>query len=267
LRLLRRIVSGRSAAGQAGYTLIEMIMVIAILGLLTVAVNQAIGQAVRVSSRGTESMTAIKQIENAFHWVTIDVQQSRIVEPELVTGFPLDLSWVGWDGHTHAITYSVNGSDFERIAYLDGELESDMVAARYISTDATATYCRLTGSGTFSLPDAGDSFNITGGQTASSGQISVSAGSVSVTTTGTATYDSGAWSTPAAGDTVTVTAASSGTRGTWSSENTEAVLQKTQDTDGDAVLRGSALMLTITAFGGDGSHHSETRQGMIFTRS
>jgi prepilin-type N-terminal cleavage/methylation domain-containing protein len=263
----RRVCLPKRLSGQAGYTLIEMIMVIALMGLITVAINQAIAQTVRISSHGTDSMTAIKQVEDALRWFTLDVQQSQIIEPEPGDGFPLSLSWAESDSTQHAVTYTINGSELERSVSIAGSPLTDMVVARYINPDATATNCRLAVGGTFTLPDIGDAFTITGGQLASSGQLKVTSVSVSVTTTGTATYSSGNWSTPAAGDEVIVTAANSATNGTWSSTNASATASLTQDTDGDAVFRGNALMLTLTAYGGDKSTYSETREIMIFSRS
>jgi prepilin-type N-terminal cleavage/methylation domain-containing protein len=252
---------------QAGYTLIEMVMVIAILGILSMAVNQAIVHTVRISSHGTDSMTAISQLENAFRWVNIDVQQSQIIEPEMGNGFPLSLSWVGWNGAIHAVTYTVQDGELTRNVFSNGAPVTQMAIARYLDPDTAVTNCRLTGKGNFSLTDIGDTFTITGGQQSSSGQISVTTGSVSVTTTGTATFHSGAWSTPAAGDQVIVRANGADTKGTWNSANTGASLALTQDDDGDASLRGSALILILTAFGGESSANSETRESIIFSRS
>ncbi len=252
---------------QAGYTVIEMLMVIAILGLLTGAVTQIIGHAVRTSSHGTDSLTAIKQLENAFHWITIDTQQSRTIETDVGNGFPFMLSWVEWDGTTHAVTYTIEDNEIKRSSSIDGAEPTVLVVARYVDTNISATYCRLSGSGAFDLLDANDAFIITGGQEASSGHITVNNGSVSVTTTGTATYDSGAWATPAEGDTVTITADTDDTRGTWISDNTAAVLVLSEDDDSNANLTGTVLVMTITANGGDGSPYSEIRQGAIFSRS
>jgi Tfp pilus assembly protein PilX len=241
-----------------------MVMVIAILGLLTVAVNQAIVQVVRVSSRGSDSMTAMKQIENALHWMSIDVQQAQSIEPELGTGFPLSLSWTEWDGTRHAAVYTIVGGELKRSVAINNDPPTVMVIARYI--DPAATNVRLTGHGTFQLSDANDTFTITG-QPASSGHITINAGAIAATTTGTATYSSGAWSTPAPGDKVTIRATSSGTRGSWRADTTGVVLQLTQDANGNAVFKGSAVVLTLTAFGGEGSSYHETRQGLVFSRS
>lgn len=261
--------------GQAGYTLIEMIMVIAILGLITVAITQTVAHSVRISSHGADSMTAIKQVEAAFHWISIDAQQAQKIEPGLNTGFPLNIYWKEWDGTQHFVKYSFNGTEMKRdvVIKVNDIMTSSTttVVARYVSTNASATYCRVTGSGTFKLPDVNDAFTITGGQQASSGYIKVDGdtGGLTVTKTGTATYNpgTGAWSTPHAGDTVVVKATSASPTGTWTSDNTEALLGLTQDNDGDAILGGTSLILTMTAYGGDNSPYQETRQGMAFSRT
>ncbi len=243
-------------------------MVIVILALLTVGINQAIAHTIRIGSRGADSMTAIKQVEDGFHWVTIDAQQAQSIQPALDSGFPLKFSWVEWDGTQHTVTYSFNGTQIERHAVASTNV-TDTVVARYIVTDASATRCRLTGNGTFNLPDINDTFTITGGQSASTGTILVTAGALTVTTTGTATYNAGtgAWSTPHAGDTLVIKAKNATSKGLWSASNTSALLGMTQDADGDAALSGSTLILTLTASGGDYSTHRETRQGLVFSRS
>jgi prepilin-type N-terminal cleavage/methylation domain-containing protein len=271
LRHIRPIDSPLLNRREAGYTLIEMVMVIAILGLLSLAINQAIAQTVRISSHGTDSMTAIKQVEDTFYWVNIDTQQSQVIKPGLNGGFPLKLTWTEWNGTRHAVTYSIDGRDMKRSVSINEGPATGMVVARYLVTDASATNCRVTGSGTFSLPDVGDSFTITGGQQASSGNITATVGGMTVITTGSATYTgtatSGNWSTPHAGDSIAIIARDSSTRGTWTSDNTSALLGLTQDYDKDAVLSGSALMLILTASGGDESPYQETRQGLVFSRS
>lgn len=245
-----------------------MVLVIAIMGLITVAINQTIAHTVRIASRGEDSMTAIKQVEDAFHWVTVDAQQAQAIQPALNGGFPLKFSWVEWNGTQHTVTYSFNGTEMKRHAVVNTAV-TDTVVARYLATDASATNCFVTGGGTFSLLDVNDAFTITGGQAASSGTIKVITGGLSVTKTGTATYNAGTgdWSTPHAGDTLVVRATSSGTKGIWNTNNVAALLKLTQDADADAVLSGNTLILTLSAFGGEHSTYRETRQGMVCSRS
>jgi prepilin-type N-terminal cleavage/methylation domain-containing protein len=265
LRHIKKTI--KYAGGQTGYTLIEILVVLAIMGLLTVGINASITHIIRVGSRGADSMTAIKQVENAFHWITTDVQQAQQIRPGLIDGFPLNLHWVEWDGTDYSITYSIEFDELKRSVSLNGGATQDMVIARYISPVLAETNCKLPGKGTFSLPDTNDALSLTGGLQASSGHITVTTGHISVTTTGTATYNAGSWATPQAGDSVIITATSAGTRGSWSADNTGASVAMTVDADGDAGLTGNALTVTLTAFGGEHSSYKETRQGMIYSRS
>jgi prepilin-type N-terminal cleavage/methylation domain-containing protein len=253
---------------QSGYTVIEMMMVIVILGILTVAINQTIAHTVRISSRGTESMTAIKQMEDAFKWIDVDAQQSQKIKPALNSGFPLKFSWIEWDGTQHEVTYSFNGTNIKRHSLVN-TIATDMLVAKYMATDPALTNGCVTGSGSFDFPDTNDAITFTGGPLASTGTITINSGGLNVTTTGTATYNSGtgAWSTPHTGDTVVIRAQSSNTKGFWAANNTSVLVKLTQDADGDAILNGNALILTLSAYGGEHSTYRETRQGLVFSRS
>lgn len=252
---------------QSGFTLVEMLVVVAILGFVGVAANTAVSQTVKWSTRGPEYMTAIKQVENAFHWINRDVRQAQTIEPGKDSGFPLSLAWVDWDGTAYQVIYTVENGELKRSHSVNGTASSELVVARYVNPETVMTNCWLTADGTFDLPDVDDAFTIAGGVTADSGRIFITTGSVSVATTGTASYDSGIWTAPTVGDNITVTATSTGTKGIWTSSNMTAVVVRTEDDDADAMVTGSVLVVTITAKGGDQSQLSETRVAKISPRS
>lgn len=260
-RLLKKIQR------QAGYSLIELLVVIAILSLLGVAINAGIVHSIRVGSDGREYMTAIKQVENAMQWLVKDVQQAQTVNLSLGNGFPLGLSWIEWDGTTHAVTYRFTGTDLERVHTTGDGSSQQTVVARYVNLTADNTSCRFTDKGSFYLPDAGDSFTITGGEAYDEGLVVTSSGTVSVAVSGNATYDSGMWTALFEGDTVAVTAESAGTRGLWTSSDMNVSVSPTADTDGDGTISGNAILVTLTARGGTDSERSETRVSLIFPRS
>jgi prepilin-type N-terminal cleavage/methylation domain-containing protein len=252
---------------QAGFSLLELLVVLAILSLLSMAINAGIVHAVRVSSDGSERMTAIKQVENAMQWLTKDVQQAQTVNISLGNGFPLGLSWIEWNGTVHHVSYRFAGTDLERVHEIDSGISQTTVVARYLDVTGDRTTCRFTDKGSFYLPDIGDSFTITGGEQSDEGLVVTGSGSVSVAVTGNATYESGMWTAPLEGDTVVVTAGSSGTRGLWTSTDMNISVSAVSDSDGDMVISGNAILVKLTANGGTDSERSETRISLIVPRS
>jgi hypothetical protein len=101
--------------------------------------------------------------------------------------------------------------------------------------------------GTFTLPDSGDAFTITGGPLADNGKITKTAGSISVTAAGGATYNAstGAWTTPAGSGTVRVSANANNTVVAWTSTTASATAAITSDTDGDATT-GYPMLRSFT---------------------
>lgn len=252
---------------EGGFTLIELLVSIAIIGLLGVAVNMGITQTVRLGAHGSEYVTAIKQVENALQWLNKDVQQAQRITLTMGTGFPISIYWTEWDGTTNEITYQISGDELQRVHTINSSDTRQIVVARYVETDSQLTNCRFTDNGSFWLVDIGDSFTIYGGVAADDGLLVATQGSISVTTTGTATYNSSAWTAPATGDNVIVTATSTNARGVWTATNLNALVSMTTDTDHDATLSGSAIIITITAAGGTDSTQTETRIALIFPRS
>lgn len=253
---------------QAGYALVEIIITVAILGLLSAGINASIIQTIRLGSHSSEYMTAIKQVENAVQRLITDIQQSQTIVLTPGDGFPVELSWVDWDGTNYAITYQIaGGGELQRIYTVGAGSPQQTVVGIYIDSAPENTNCWFADNGSFNLPDAGDSFTVVGGEAADHGLIVTTTGDISVEVTGSATYDAGVWAVPAVGDSIVVTASNTNTRGIWTSSNMNALVSLSEDNDGDAAINGNALILKLTAHGGDDSERSETRIALIFPRS
>ena len=253
---------------QAGYSLVEIIITVAILGLLSAGINASIVQTIRLGSHSSEYMTAIKQVENAVQRMITDIQQAQTVVLTPIEGFPFQLSWVDWDGTNHAITYQIAGEgELQRIYTAGAGSPQYTVVGMYIDCAPQNTNCWFADSGSFHLPDVGDSFTVFGGEAADDGLIVTTTGGISVEVTGSASYNAGVWAAPAAGDGIVVTASNANTRGIWTSSNMNALVSLSEDTDGDATINGNAIILKLTARGGDDSERSETRIALIFPRS
>jgi len=110
--------------GEQGFTLLEMVITVAISGLIVGFLGTAIFQMITVADRGGDKMLAMHELENAAHWVTRDGQMARMAVGgnSLVLTLPLPPS------HGLTVTYSLDGTDLRRHA--DGD---QRIIARNIS--------------------------------------------------------------------------------------------------------------------------------------
>jgi prepilin-type N-terminal cleavage/methylation domain-containing protein len=266
---------------QRGFTLIELLVAMAISGIITGGITTTIFQVVIGSARTNNHMIAVSQVRDAGYWVSLDAQMAQHIifdDPATsgVTEF-LTLTWTDWgtnggNSAVHRVAYTLEdmtggSKQLKRIhtSTIGGTtttVETGIIA-QFI--DPATTKCKLSGGGTFTLPDTNDTFTITGGAVTDSVTITAVAGSVSANGDGGATYSSGTgvWTIPVGG---TVTVSRSGTTGAggiWTSTTSSATVAISTDTDGDASVTGRVLTLTVTA---TVQNQSETRVYEIVPR-
>jgi prepilin-type N-terminal cleavage/methylation domain-containing protein len=255
--------------GERGFTLLELLIAIALTAIITTVVNMAIFQTITGSTRSSNHMVAVRKVQEAGYWVSFYTYAAQNLIITGDSGFPLKLSWVDFDtAETHEVVFSLNASGLRRSYSVDGVFDpvktGKIPALDFINPDKTKTNCQVSSGSGFSL-DNGDAFEITGGATNDTGKIIVTSGGISVTTTGSgATYDSGTgvWTTITAGDTIKVTATNSNTKGSWTSETKAAAAAITVDSGAPSATLsyGNGLIFTVTATVGSGNlESSETR--------
>ena len=256
---------------QRGFTLLELLIALALTALITTAVTMIISQTFTGSTRSSNHMAAVREVQEAGYWVSFYAYAAQDLTITGDSGFPLTLRWVDFDANEeHEVEFTLEdnpGDGLRGKYYVDGNPDSEKTGKipvfEFINPDKTKTNCQVSGGSAFSLPDSGDAFTITGGDTPDGGQIIVASG-ISVTTTGSATCvpvtGGYTWTTTTAGDTIKVTA-SSNTKGSWTSETKAATAAITKDDDGDATLSSArGLIFTVTATVGSGQQESsETR--------
>ncbi len=257
---------------QRGFTLVELIIAIAITGIITGGITMTIFQIFSGNTRTSNHMTAVRQVQNAGYWVSHDAQMAQSVVITGVSGFPLTLTWVDWEsGDVYQVVYTLEDNKLQRSHSVNYGQPTETIVAEFIDLDPTKTKCEFAAGSAFRLPDNGDAFTITDDIGGDSGTISVSAGSVTATPTGSATVDGGtdpvtidspsgavAWTTPSADDTVVVAATNNNTVGNWTATTGTATAAIT--TGEDATLAdGGVLILTVTASLSGWQPVSETR--------
>jgi len=262
---------------QTGFTLIELMLAIAISGIITGGITATIFQVFDGSARTNNHMTAVRQVQNAGYWVSHDAQMAQHVylewggETPVGSKFPLRLTWTDWDDKDeHEVIYTLEPHGEPKLLQREhvirdagGVVIKDEVAiiAQFIDPDLTKVEWAISSS--FTLPDQGDAFTITGGAVASSGTITVTQGVVKATPSGGATVDgvtsevtintsdAVVWTTPAGGGQIIVVANSNnGIIGLWTAPTGTATAAITADvgTNGDASITvGHVLTFTVTA--------------------
>ena len=126
---------------QSGFTLIEMLVTLAITGFIAIGVSVANAQVLDQTSENNDYTTASRNTLNALHWISKDAQMAQNLDPNGSSGFPLVLSWVEWDNSAHTVNYSLANGELMRSYYIDGGEPHETLIAEYINNDAAMTNC------------------------------------------------------------------------------------------------------------------------------
>ncbi len=125
---------------QRGFTLIEMLIAIAVSSVLIFGIVATISQIYSQNSRATKRMVAAQNVENAGFWVERDALMAQDVPS---TGFPLTMTWQDWDGNNHNIAYSLSGTDLQRTVSVTTPAgvttTTQSTIAKYINIDSSLT--------------------------------------------------------------------------------------------------------------------------------
>jgi prepilin-type N-terminal cleavage/methylation domain-containing protein len=115
---------------ERGYTMVELLIAIAITGFMATTLGLVVQQTVTVPERGDEQVNALHAIQNAGHWVSLDGQTAKSASSG--SGLTLTLP------DDSSISYSLNGNELHRL-----EGTADRTIARGISSVAFSVEGRL----------------------------------------------------------------------------------------------------------------------------
>jgi prepilin-type N-terminal cleavage/methylation domain-containing protein len=105
---LTKLIKSRKREGV--FTLIEILIALAIAGLLATGILASISQLFSVNASSNARMRAIKQIELAVDRIRIDVQMAQDItdsdhgDPDIF----LVLKWKEWDNTLNVVSYSLD---------------------------------------------------------------------------------------------------------------------------------------------------------------
>lgn len=141
---------------QAGFTLIEILVAIAVTGIIALGASISTGQLLNQTSRDSNYTAASRHTMNAINWISRDVLMAQSIAG--VEGFPqtdsLSLFWRGWDNSPHSVNYTLENGTLTR-TYSDGVNVSTTFIAEHIDPAADMTFCSYSDNGVLTLTVTG----------------------------------------------------------------------------------------------------------------
>ena len=115
---------------QKGMALVELLVAVAITGLIVGGLGTAIYMIVTATERGNDEATVLHDIRNPSYWISYDAQMAETTD--LNEGALVDhvtLEWIDEHGNSHYSSYSLSGTELKRT--YDGMTTT---VARYVSS-------------------------------------------------------------------------------------------------------------------------------------
>lgn len=135
--------------GEKGFTLLEVVVGVAIMGIIAWPLAMAVMTILTNPERSTDHNIVLQQVQNAGYWVSRDVQVAKMVTPGANNGFPVTLVVPVDDNpaNDYSIVYLFDDSKLKRQEYdSTPTLVSETLIADYVDTDNTTFSALAAGS-------------------------------------------------------------------------------------------------------------------------
>lgn len=129
---------------QQGFTLLSMMIAIAVAGIIVASATMTTFQVVNGSSRTSNHMVAVRQVQNAGYWISYDVQMAQTVAPTASPdpdGLPLTLTWNDYlSGIEYSIVYTLVDDELRRSYSVDSGTPIESTVAEFVADDTHCTF-------------------------------------------------------------------------------------------------------------------------------
>jgi len=147
---------GKLGRDQKGFSLIELVIVIALTGLITAAITTTVFQVFNMNTRTANRMTAVSQVQNAGKIVSEDILEAQSVNATGSPSFSLNLTWTDpASGNRSTVIYTLVNMPTGALQRLQRSVTvtpvegapttTVFIVAEYIDPDPTKTSCEPAG--------------------------------------------------------------------------------------------------------------------------
>ena len=135
---------GRIFKSRRGFTLIEIMVAIALISLIGVSVSSATFQILKQSIKNRDYTSASQSTMNAVHWISRDAEMAQIIQTGEEQGFPLTLRWVDWGSSAYQAVYTIENGILKRDYSYAGGDPVQTILAQSVNTVSENTTCEYT---------------------------------------------------------------------------------------------------------------------------
>lgn len=151
MKLKKTSTLKRLESSQRGIGLVELIIAIAITGIIGAAATMAIHQVLTGTALSNDRNSAVNQVRNAGYWINRDAQMAQSVDPNPGDPKFFELTWIDWDdSELHTISYSLEsmpaGLNKLKRSETDNNGTTQTFIAQYIKPkEQEVTWCQWNG--------------------------------------------------------------------------------------------------------------------------
>ncbi len=155
MTLLHKLISFIACINRdnSGFTLTEMLVVVAIMGTISGVTATTIMTINNVVRNSHNEMDAVSQVRNVGHWFQQDCRMAHTIETNGgdPSGLPVTLKWGTWDGTQCEVEYYLDNDELRRLhtrtAPSGGKEVYTTLIASSIMAGSPNTTCRIIDSG------------------------------------------------------------------------------------------------------------------------